>query len=1076
MLRLIIPFLFCVCWNLSAQDNSKKQHRLDPVFQGVSVTLPPMSKAVPRSENSKELGYYHFAERRDVELTPFNSGEWRRNANEHTWTLDIESPGAKMINLGFTEYVLPATASLTIKSILTGEYIGPFTIADNKAHAQLWTPNLPGDKLRLTLTIPADQIQELSLKLSALHHGFREVETRSASGSCNVDVACGLPDLFPIVDRYRDQIRSVANVQINGSFMCSGFLINNGNNDFKPYFITAAHCRITAANAQSVVFYWNYENSTCRPIDSAASGQAGDGPLNQFTSGSTVISSAVDGNIDAASVDFTLLLLDKAVDPNFNPYYAGWDTRPILPDSSFVVHHPNGDEKRISFDFDAPEFTTFGNDSVFVKVLNWELGTTEGGSSGGPQFNNDGLVIGYVSGGNASCQRRDGFDEFGWMGLAFKNGTSDQTRLRDWLDPNNEGMQVLQGLDGSFAITAENSFRRICGVMETSTEFEISVDNNFKNDVTLELLSLPDGLTANFENDIVAPGSNTLLTIDNLDILDDQTYTIQIRGTDGENTNINSVQLNIIKNVPTSLTPNFPLGIDDAVESLAVFNWSGEADAYDIEIAEDVTFSTPLISSEALSQTNFSTNQLIENSEYFWRVRGTNFCGSSSWSDPILFRTSSLNCETIENNNVGLEISEAVDDTIRAVITIDITDPIVDVSVPVIEGTHSWNSDLIFSLISPSGTEVILANELCGGPVQFMDFSIGFSDQGLPQADIPCSFTDGRIYQPASSLAEFAGENPQGDWVLQIVDIFEFDGGILDRLHLQICVGSGKTLFTQFSEQTIDGCGTDIVDSSLEVSSDFEGPVTITATPSNDDISVQLSKTTASPGEAITFMVSNINALESEAASIRFITSDGTSESATVLNIDFDSSLDAISLLSPENNSVIKTGDLIDLDWDDVADASEYTVQLSTDFLFEVIDVETTVTQSTESVILDFVPKGEASIVYWRVIAQGSDCSEISVTYTFTADLTDAVFDLEDNQISIYPNPTTSDVFIIADNPLTDVAQINLYDTAGKRLQSVTASKGQLDVILSLQDYAEGLYYLSFISKKESFVTKIVKH
>lgn len=1076
MFRLFIPLLICLYGAINAQDISQKVHRSDLAFQGKSISLPPLQKAISRSTTDKDLGYYHFAERRDVELTPFNSGEWRRKSKHHIWTLDIESPGAKMINLGFTEYVLPANATLRISSVLTGEQIGPFTISDNKEHAQLWTPNLAGDKLRLELRIPVEQIPKLSLKLSAIHHGFREVESRSSSGSCNIDVACGLPDLFPIVDRYRDQIRSVANIQINGSFLCSGFLVNNGNNDFKPYFITAAHCRITEANSKSVVFYWNYENSTCRPVDSAISGESGDGQLNQFTTGCTIISSAVDGNIDEASVDFTLLLLDEAVDPDFNPYYAGWDIRPLLPDSSFVIHHPNGEEKRISFDFDEPEFRIFGTDSVFIRVLNWELGTTEGGSSGGPYFNSDGLVIGYVSGGNASCSRRDGFDEFGWMGLAWKNGNSAETRIRDWLDPNNEDLTVIEGLNGSFAITAGNSFRKICGVKENNAEFEISVDDNFKNDVTLELLNLPNGLAGGFESDVVEPGGKTVLTISNLDVLDDDTYTIQFRGSDGENTNTNNIQLNIVSNSPPTMTPNFPLGINDAVESLAVFNWSGDADTYDFEIAEDISFSNPLISSFELNATNFSTNQLIENSEYFWRVRGTNFCGQSSWSDPILFRTSSLNCELIEDNEVGVEISESRNDTSTATMTIDISDPIVDVSVPLLEGIHSWNSDLVFTLISPMGTEVVLANTLCDGSIQFMDFSIGFSEQGLPQSEIPCSFTDSRIYQPQSSLSAFEGENPKGDWTLQIIDLFEFDGGTLDKFHLQICVGTGKSLFTQFSEQTIDGCGLDALDSSLEISSDFNGPVSISAVPSVDDISVQLSKDTASPGEAISFTINNINALQSESASVRFVTSDGTLESASVLRIDFDSQLEDISLLSPENNSIVKTGDLIDLNWHDVADVTAYTVQLSTDFLFQVIDVETTVTESSESILLDFIPKGEASTVYWRIIAQGDNCAKISEVYSFLADLTDAVFNLEDNEISIYPNPTSGDLFIRSDQPLLELSQISLYDVSGKRLQSIDMPKGQLNVTLSLDEFARGLYYVRFNSAKESFVTKIVKY
>lgn len=1076
MFKFIIPILLGASIALNAQNASHKQYRMDQAFQGTTVTLPSLSKATPRTDTSKELGFYEFAERRAVHLSPFNSGQWKRNTEEHIWTLEIESPGAAMINLGFTEYTLPDKAELRIHSIETGEQIGPFTISDNKVHSQLWTPNLAGDRLRLELKIPADQIQNFSLTLSAVHHGFSIAESRSSSGSCNVDVACGLADLIPIVDRYRDQIRSVANIQIDGTLLCTGFLINNSNNDFKPYFVTARHCGITADNAKSTVIYWNFENSTCRQIDSSSSGAKGDGTLNQFSIGSTVIASSIDGGADVSDVDFTLLLLDEPVDPDFRPYFVGWDIRAILPDSTFVVHHPNADEKRISFDFDKPEFDIVDDDSLFLKVLNWELGTTEGGSSGAPHFNNEGLAIGLLSGGEASCIIRDGSDEFVWLGITWNNGSTPETSLKNWLDPNNENLNVFEGLDGSFTITPNESFRKICGVKETSLQFEIEVDNNFKDNVQLELISLPEGLTANFENDIVAPGGTTTLTIDQLDLLGDDTYMIEFRGSDGQHVNTNNIELSVIPNVPEALTPSFPLNTDEAAESLAIFNWMGDSDSYDIEISDQIDFKSLIISSNDLSDTHFSTNLLISNNEYFWRVRGQNFCGKSAWSEPVQFRTTSLSCEIIEDNEVDLVISESRNDTIRAIIEVDITDPIVDLSIPVIEGLHTYNSDLVFSLISPMGTEVVLANTLCSGPIQFMDFSIGFSDLGLPHSEIPCSYTDARIYQPESSLDVLEGQNPQGNWVLQIIDLFANDSGVLNKFHLQICTGSDKVLFSQFSDQPIDGCGIDVANSSLTISSDFSGPVSISAIPSRDDISVELSKNTASPGETISFTINTINALNSEAASIKFVTSDNLVESTSIINISFDSQLEEISLNNPANNSIIRTGELLDFDWDDIADATAYTLQVSTDFLFEVIDVEISTNESAESIILDFISQGQAATVYWRVIAQGTNCAKISDSYSFLADFTDAVFNLQEASISIFPNPTSDHLFIKSNSPLSELSQISLFDISGKRLFSKEVPAGQLDIELSIQDIPQGLYYLSFKSHKDSFVTKIIKN
>ena len=69
------------------------------------------------------------------------------------------------------------------------------------------------------------------------------IQPQGTSGSCNVDVVC------PAGDAHRPQIRSVAAISTGGSLFCSGSLVNNTGNDRKMFFLTAAHCGITASNA-----------------------------------------------------------------------------------------------------------------------------------------------------------------------------------------------------------------------------------------------------------------------------------------------------------------------------------------------------------------------------------------------------------------------------------------------------------------------------------------------------------------------------------------------------------------------------------------------------------------------------------------------------------------------------------------------------------------------------------------------------------------------------------------------------------------------------------------------------------
>ena len=85
-------------------------------------------------------------------VRPATYGQWSLAGNTSVWRLRIHSPGAKSLNLGFSEYHLPVGASLFL--ISPEEKLGPFTQADNEEHNQLWTPIIAGDDLIIELRVP----------------------------------------------------------------------------------------------------------------------------------------------------------------------------------------------------------------------------------------------------------------------------------------------------------------------------------------------------------------------------------------------------------------------------------------------------------------------------------------------------------------------------------------------------------------------------------------------------------------------------------------------------------------------------------------------------------------------------------------------------------------------------------------------------------------------------------------------------------------------------------------------------------------------------------------------------------
>jgi hypothetical protein len=369
-----------------------------------------------------------FAVPQPVFIAPDNQGTWE-NLDQSTrlWRLRIRSEGALSINLGFTRYALPPGAELRLYPFDGSQPAIAFTDADNKAHGELWTPIIETDDLMVEVEIAAKAVDELDLELTSVNVGYRPLsELFDKSGTCNIDVVC------PEGDDWRDDINTVAVISSGGSTNCTGFMINNTADDETPYFVTAYHCGVRTANAPSLVAYWNYQS----PICGAQTG----GSLTQFNTGSTL-------RAEYSVSDFTLVELDELPDPAWNVAYAGWDHSGIEAQSAVAIHHPSVDEKSISFENDPTSTTTYlgtavPGDGTHVRITDWDLGTTEGGSSGSPLFDQDHRVIGQLHGGYAAC----GNDESDWYGrwsVSWNGGGAATSRLRDWLDPLATGQTVL---------------------------------------------------------------------------------------------------------------------------------------------------------------------------------------------------------------------------------------------------------------------------------------------------------------------------------------------------------------------------------------------------------------------------------------------------------------------------------------------------------------------------------------------------------------------------------------------------------------------------------------------------------
>jgi hypothetical protein len=419
----------------------------------VIVTEDVNLTAVHLEDQKRERrgGPYRFAVRQSARIDVKTSGTWEQiDPETRLWRLHIVSPQATSLSLGFTDYNMPPGGRLFIYSADGRQVLGPYTEHDNAKHHQLWTPLVFSDDIAAELTIPANEVENLRLTLGAINHGYRSMPspmpgTKAAgdSAECEINTAC------PEGDLWRDQIRSVACYYItraDGTYVCTGTLINNTDQDDKPYFLTAFHCLDEYGNgvladpngiAASMVVYWNFQASTC-------SGTSGSESQNQ--SGAFFRAAYI-------SSDFALVELDEKPLEEFDAYYAGWDRNYAAPSGGVAIHHPKADLKKISIENHSLSITSYGGastpgDGTHLRLWHWETGMTEPGSSGCPIFGPAKLLAGQLHGGIlTSCDEERGPNWFGFFYKSWSGGGTSTTCLSSWLDPVTTGQMTLAGKD-----------------------------------------------------------------------------------------------------------------------------------------------------------------------------------------------------------------------------------------------------------------------------------------------------------------------------------------------------------------------------------------------------------------------------------------------------------------------------------------------------------------------------------------------------------------------------------------------------------------------------------------------------
>lgn len=292
--------------------------------------------------------------------------------------------------------------------------------------------------------------------------------------------------------------------------------------------------RLSVLNGKSITGTW-----TLVIIDDKAGFS---GTLNSWSLVNLPVSQTQTGAFFRAAYqrsDFCLVELDEMPPPDANVYFAGWDHKSSAPSSGVAIHHPEADIKKISIENQPLAITSFYDilvpgDGTHLRVIDWDVGTTEPGSSGCPLFNEDKRVVGQLHGGDAACFNNES-DWFGRFFSSWTGGSSPSTRLSDWLDPLGTGQTTLDGKNPSPAANeypsadvpktitdnATTSSTLVISQAGTIADLNVKLNITHSNDADLEVfLIAPDGTQLELFANVGGDGDNFSNTI-----LDDEAAT-----------------------------------------------------------------------------------------------------------------------------------------------------------------------------------------------------------------------------------------------------------------------------------------------------------------------------------------------------------------------------------------------------------------------------------------------------------------------------------------------------------------------------------------------------------------------
>ncbi len=471
-----------------------------------------------------------------------------------------------------------------------------------------------------------------------------------------------------------------------------------------------------------------------------------------------------------------------------------------------------------------------------------------------------------------------------------------------------------------------------------------------------------------------------------------------------------------LPNAPTLLTP-----VNNAsnVSLTPFFDWDSASPAiyYRLQVSADSTFSTVFavnITGLTFSSYTLVSPPLQSNTRYYWRVNATNFAGTSPWSSVFRFTT----IITIPQAPILLSPPNN-SGNVSLTPTLDWTDDITAISYEVQLTTDSTFNNISVFDSSVTLSQLAVRSGLLVNLVKYFWRVRTTNSLGTGPWCSPWNFLTGLVPPAAPVLIA----PPNGDTDVSTILTFDWND-----------VFYAQSYRIQISQ-----------DSTFTMTLINAGPLTISQYTN-----------TGNPLDNNTLYYWRVNAANTAGT--------GNWSPTWHFRTVISAPIAAPDLLSPANGSLVQTLTPV-LDWNDVFQATDYKIQVSTDSLFTSPVVDTNVVPSQLT-----IPSGKltgSSTYYWRVRSHNvGGYGPWSVVWNFTTSAIGIIqlssvipkdFKLYDN----FPNPFNPSTKIRFDLSRSSRVKIEVYDLIGRRITSLvdlSLNAGSYETIWNAPNLPSGVY------------------